>query len=188
MRANLRDGRALLRARAGAADRSPAAVCITPRQATRSIGFADARTAFRSPKRRPARARCRHDHPLQPRRDRRHRHSGGEPGGGGGRCDPRGRHAAAGLHHRVVGAVPQSGAPADRAERAAVRRRQASTRCRWSPTRGRGWRHWRTALGRLSRAGGLDAGDCAGGDGGRGARRPRRHRAGQRASCRRTRR
>ena len=63
---------------------------------------------------------------LQSRRDRRHRHIGGEPGRGGSRCHPRGRHAAAGFHHGIVGAVPKPRAPADRPQRAGVRRRQAS--------------------------------------------------------------
>ena len=79
---------------------------------------------------------------LQSRRDRRHRHIGGEPGRGGGRCHPRGRHAAAGFHHRIMGAVPESRAPADRTQRAGVRRRQAShaaadRRCtRWADRAG----------------------------------------------------
>ena len=60
---------------------------------------------------------------------------GGERGRRGGRCGPRGRHAAAGLHHRILGAVPESGTPADRPQRAGVRRRASITCSRWSPMR-----------------------------------------------------
>ena len=38
---------------------------------------------------------------------RRHRHVGRQPSGRGGRCRAGGRHAAAGFHHRLVGAVQE---------------------------------------------------------------------------------
>ena len=63
---------------------------------------------------------------LQSRRDRCHRHIGGEPSRGNSRCDPRGWHTAAGFHHGIVGAVPKPRAPADRAQRAGVRCRETS--------------------------------------------------------------
>ena len=42
-------------------------------------------------------------------RDRRHRHVGGQRAGRGGRRGARRRHAAAGFHHRLVGAVQEPG-------------------------------------------------------------------------------
>ena len=64
------------------------------------------RTAFRSPRRRPARARFADDHPLNmgaigvTGTERRQRARGR------GRRGARRRHAAAGFHHRLLGAVP----------------------------------------------------------------------------------
>ena len=49
------------------------------------------------------------DASAQHGRRRRHRHIGREPAGRGSRRHPRRRHAASGFHHRLLGAVQESG-------------------------------------------------------------------------------
>ena len=63
--------------------------------------------------------------PLEHGGGRRHRHGGCEPAVRAGGRDPRGGHAAAGLHHRLLGAVPESGEDHHRPQHAGVRRHQA---------------------------------------------------------------
>ena len=83
-------------------------------------------------------------------RGRRHRHRRRQRAGRGGRCDPRGRHAAAGLHHRLLGAVQERRSGDRSASTCRPSTRQASARCRWSAMRGRarGARPRRSAAGR----------------------------------------
>ena len=66
-----------------------------------------------------------HDHPQQRRAARRDRQRLGQCARRRGRRGARGRHAPPGLHHRLLDRVRQSGGPADRAERRALRCRQA---------------------------------------------------------------
>ena len=70
------------------------------------------------------------------RPDRGHGEFLGERPRGRGRRGPRGGHAPAGLHDRLLERLRRRAAAADRAERRAPRRRQAPGRCRSSPTPG----------------------------------------------------
>ena len=84
-----------------------------------------ARRAFRSARRRAANPRCRDDHRAQHGGRRRHRHVGRQPARRRGRRGPCRRHAPAGFHHRLLGAVQERRQDDHRAQRAGFRRRQA---------------------------------------------------------------
>ena len=83
---------------------------------TRRAGLGDARRKVVAAGRQCAQYGC----------GRRDRHVGSQPAGRGGRRGSCRRHAHAGFHHRLVGAVQGDGQGDRRPERAALRRRQAS--------------------------------------------------------------
>ena len=83
----------------------------------------------------------------QSRRHRRHRHGGRQRARRGGRRGARGRHAPAGLHHRLLGPVQEPGPAHRRPQRRRPSTRPSTTRCRWSPTRASAWRNSSRALG-----------------------------------------
>ena len=90
-------------------------------------------------------------------RDRRHRHQRRQPRGGRGRPGDRHRHAAAGLHHRLAGAVRTARGAAGADQRRRVRCGQAR-RAGGGRRRGRGAGGADCAARRLARAGGLGEG------------------------------
>ena len=85
------------------------------------------------------------DHPLNMGGGRRHRHLGRQPAGRGGRSRACRRHPAAGLHHRLLGAVQERGQDHHRAQRPALR-------CRQAPRAAAGRRRARRARGAAGRA------------------------------------
>ena len=76
---------------------------------------------------------------------RRHRHVGRQPAGRAGRRGARGRHAPAGFHHRLLGAVQGRRRQDRRAQRAAVRCRQAPRAAAGRRRQGRARRARRSA-------------------------------------------
>ena len=113
------------------------------------------------------------DHPLQPRRDRRHR-APAPPMRLAAEADVvlGGRHAAAGLHHRLLGAVQEPEPPLHRRSTRSPSMPPSTARCRWSPTRAAALAALDAALGDWQRAGGLD-GDRGQGEALNGTRSPR---------------
>ena len=116
--------------------------------------------------------------PDERRPDRRHRCAIGQRARRRGRRDRGHRHAAAGLHHRLVDGASRDDAPLHRHQRRALRRHQAPGRCPWSAMRGKRLAELvRRRLGRLARH------RRASGPSGPGTRRglPRLHRQDRRA-------
>ena len=111
---------------------SPAAACSTARPMDALAGFAEAH-GVPVAETQAGKSSMPREPPAGRRLDRRHRHLGRQCARRRGRRDPRRRHAAAGFHHRLVGAVPQSRAPHRRPQRPALRRRTSTARCRSSP-------------------------------------------------------
>ena len=124
------------------------------------------------------------EHPLSPRRGRRHRHRGGQPARPRGRPRDRGRHALERLHDRVEVRLPGSRRALRQRQRRRASTRPSTAGCRWSPTRA--WRSTRCArrwpAGAPTRPGAARAGDEARALGRRGRRGWSRRRDGRAAA------